>query len=54
MLETDIRDLYRRMGHDISESVYDEKIKNNELNDIKYIKPRLPWYRKLFESSYAL
>lgn len=54
MLETDIRDLYRRMGHDISESVYDEKIKNNELNDIKYLKPRLPWYRKLFESSYAL
>lgn len=54
MLETDIRDLYRRMGHDVSESVYDEKIKNNELNDIKYIKPRLPWYRRLFESSYAL
>lgn len=54
MLDTDIRDLYRRMGHLESEEVYDKRIKNNDLNDIKYIKPRLPWYRKLFESSYAL
>lgn len=54
MLDTDIRNLYRRMGHDISEEIYDKKIKDSDLNDIKYIKPRLPWYRKLFESSYAL
>lgn len=52
MLDIDIRNLYKRLDHDISADIYDEKIKNNDLNDIEFIEPKLPWYRKLFEKSY--
>lgn len=54
VLYKDIKDLYHRMGHQTSEKVYDEIIKNEKLNTIDYIKPKKPWYRELFEGSYSL
>lgn len=52
MLDIDIRNLYKRMNHDVSVDIYNEKIKNNNLNEIQFIEPKSPWYRKIFESSY--
>lgn len=51
-LDLEIKDLYERIGKKESAKIYDEKILENYLNGINYVRPKLPWYREVFENSY--
>ena len=49
LLNKDIQKLYKKMGYKDSVQAYNNLINENDLKDIDYIKPKLPWYRKIFE-----
>lgn len=49
ILDEEIAALYKRTGRDTSYEIYQQKLQNSEFKDIKADKPKVPWYRKVFE-----
>lgn len=49
MLDKDILKLYKKLDYEESVLIYKKMIEENTLNEVEYIEPKLPWYRKIFE-----
>jgi len=49
VLDEEIAALYKRTGRDTSYEIYQQKLQNSEFKNIKADKPKVPWYRKVFE-----
>jgi outer membrane protein assembly factor BamD len=48
-LNQEIASLYERTGKEESAAVYRELVEKSPLNKAKMIKPKIPWYRAIFE-----
>lgn len=48
-LDENIAQLYERTGREQSFQIYQEKLENSEFNSIHIIKPKVAWYRRIFE-----
>ncbi|TQR34551.1 outer membrane protein assembly factor BamD [Campylobacter sp. MIT 99-7217] len=49
VLDENIASLYKRIGKDESYAVYEERLANSEFKDSNIIKPKISWYRRIFE-----
>lgn len=49
VLDENIASLYERIGRDESFRVYAQKLENSEFKNIDVIRPKIAWYRRIFE-----